>query len=135
MEHIKIASDMFDANLRCEQIIHLASQCFDETTSHVEDAFSMDWDVIWEAIGVEPQGEERHDINQTIVDSRKFGFLVQMATPVLTMIGKVGWSLSWGHYSTKWFYAESLDEIYKAAFVWEEKHRKECKSVGNATDE
>lgn len=45
------------------------------------------------------------------------GFLVQVATPVMTHKEKSS-SYSWGYYNTHWVYGDTLDDVAKHAVAW-----------------
>ena len=124
MEHKEIGQLMFDTTMRAERILHFASQGMEDSfPDDLKNAFESDWEDIWKAVGIdEPENEENWAIAETLINSNKLGFLVQMATPVPKDVGEHGYSYSWGFYQMKWFYGESLDEVYKAAGQWQESY-------------
>lgn len=117
---IRLIEQLYDANVRAEEIIHLGTQCLgDNAASVIDDALNQDWDGIWAAIGRgEPQGDELDFVAEHIVDKRIFGFLVQFATPVPKHITDDSYSFSWGWYHTRWIYADSFDDACQQALVW-----------------
>lgn len=50
--------------------------------------------------------------------SDRLGFLVQFATPVIRHHDSGGCSYSWGHYGTRWFYAETLEDAVQQGLAW-----------------
>ena len=61
----------------------------------------------------------------------KLGFAIQVATPVMSphKVGK-GCSLGWGHYYTRWVYADSLEEGVHKAIAWATTRREYEKTTG-----
>lgn len=58
-------------------------------------------------------------IVQWLIDNEKYGFLIQMASPVKTATKVRGCrSFSWGHYRTGWVYGADLDEALDNGFKW-----------------
>lgn len=65
-----------------------------------------------------------------IMEHEKYGFLVQVATPVCRNTGH-GVSYSWGHYKTKWIYGETITEVVERTKVWIKAVRENEKLKGN----
>ena len=118
-----LAQLAFDYELRAEKIIHMGTMCSTDPMADVaHEAFEDDWDQIWSAIGIEPPrlDAEYGEISEVIIDHQRFGFLVQIGTPVPQRFGTgQTYTCSWGHYQLKWFYGESMDEIYTKAAKWQ----------------
>jgi len=57
---------------------------------------------------------EWDEMEAWIDDLDLFGFLVQIETPVVDKHG----SYSWGHYTSKLFYAATFDEAVAAGLAW-----------------
>lgn len=56
-----------------------------------------------------------------LVHARRLGFLVKAATPIPMTFHASGHSYTWGLYTTKWFYVESIDQAFIDALVkWKE---------------
>ena len=58
-----------------------------------------------------------------LVDSRKFGFLVHMETPVMQPHPGGSCSYTWGRFTSRWFYADTLDQAFEKGFAWVESVR------------
>lgn len=70
-------------------------------------------------VDIEAHGYARNDsISEWLYDAGKLGFLVQFATPVMEPTGENSRSFSWGHYSIKWIYAETLDAAIDSGLKW-----------------
>lgn len=50
-----------------------------------------------------------------LLDNDRFGFLLKFATPVRDSNGN---SFSWGCYTMKWVYGDTLDEALEKGFAW-----------------
>lgn len=133
MDNSKIIKTLFEENLRAETIVHLASMCFSDGFSLIAtETFEYDSEEVWEALGlteernrlVEEEGDDLYndEIEEMLSKHKKFGFLVKMATPIPTKFhGDGGYSTcGWGSYTTKWFYAEMLEEIFERAVKWKD---------------
>lgn len=112
-----------EQDLRTEVIIHIASACHDYAFGDAaERAFQDDQEDIWPAIGLQdPDTRDLEEIGTVLFHAKKLGFLVQVATPVPTFHRGDGtsWGGSWGHYATKWIYAETFDDALSAGLVWQ----------------
>lgn len=64
-----------------------------------------------------------------LIDHQRLGFLVQVATPVMQHSKSNKSSIfSWGYYSTRWVYGETMDEVVSKAIAWANKRREFEKS-------
>lgn len=61
-------------------------------------------------------------VAQWLIEQRKLGFLVQIATPTRRWRGDVA-TYSWGSYYTKWVYGDTLDAALDRGFSWCEEMR------------
>lgn len=118
-------TELREQRLRIENLIHIGMQMqFPSLPAAVEDAFGMDHEAIADAMGI-PAAELFALGDAELVDALKIkyqkqGFLVEFATPVPSGASAQSdaYCLSWGHYQTKWFYAESLDACCAMALAW-----------------
>lgn len=122
-----------DATVRIEQIIHFGcmltdysmpesvKELFEDVTPIVDDLFpdlpaegkqeiengyfEIEWFIDW------------------INEKRRHGYGILFATPVMKPIGEGGRDYSWGHYSTKWIYADTLEEAVDKAVLWAAERR------------
>jgi hypothetical protein len=61
---------------------------------------------------------------------KRLGFLVLFATPVMKHISEGHCSYSWGHYGTRWVYADTLDDALQQGLAWvAERRAKEKEAV------
>ncbi|WP_323946749.1 hypothetical protein [Aeromonas hydrophila] len=129
MDMREIREEFFGAPIRPEVIIHLGTQCLDDSSwpSQVSDAFSFDAEKIWEAIGIAPPDEdadEKWAIESHLRRNNKFGFLVEFATPVPLNFDSngEGHSFTWGYTALKWIYADSFELACEAAIKWQDEY-------------
>ena len=113
---------MFENNIRAEAIIHIPTMLAQYAWPDIaREAFMEDEpDRIWEQIGIEPPYDldDEELIFEHLTDNRKFGYLVQFATPVPLDIEADSHHLSWGFYSMKWIYAETYEQACEKAVEW-----------------
>ncbi len=57
-------------------------------------------------------------VAERLLFARKDGYLVEYGTPIIT-----DGSYSWGHYTTEWFYGETVEDTFAAAVTWTEQTR------------
>lgn len=50
-------------------------------------------------------------ILEDILNKQRYGFFAKVSTPVRSENG----SYSWGHYTSKWIYAETVEELFEKA--------------------
>jgi hypothetical protein len=129
-----IMEKLYDATARIESVIFMAgamaaTDAFpddlndffdDEDVETIEKLFGKmpDW------VDLEGRGYERAEgIFEWLKESKKFGFLVKFATPVMTPSGPNSRSFSWGYYSTQWFYEESIEAAIEKGLAWCEERR------------
>lgn len=53
-----------------------------------------------------------------LIDEEKYGFLIKAETPVKSYYASGGASYSWGHYATKWIFAEDINTALQRAVDW-----------------
>ncbi len=120
---------------RIERMFILAGALADGLPDDVAEFLrDEDWQTLEGCFGEIPQrvkdDVEAHDdeaLPQWLQEAGKLGFVVQMATPVMTPRGN-GASYSWGHYTTKWVYGETLETALDAGFAWVESQRSKEKA-------
>lgn len=68
-----------------------------------------------------------------LLESRKLGFLLRFETPVMSPLSNGGRSFSWGMYTTRWAYGDTIAEACEKGLKWaagvrakEEKGEKEA---------
>ena len=128
----QIADEFQGRSLRAEAIIHIGSMLADEWPDIAKDAFSDDWNEIWEALCLEDEVDDEledeledgdyGEISQFLCDNVIFGFLVQFATPIPEDFTAYGHSGSWGYYTMKWIYAETYEAACAAAMKWQDEY-------------
>ncbi len=130
MKNEIIAELMFDSDIKVEKMFHLASMLnffLERLPDDLEDAFAEDYEEIFSEMKIEaPDGFSAEAIFETICAARKFGFLVEIRTPLLKPSGKRSFSCSSNCCKSKWFYRETLEEIYIAAENWVAQYREEA---------
>lgn len=130
----KLAQKLFDESARIDRTILIAGSMTDGAFSDDFNEFLDDEDesTIEECLGeipdgvdIEGHGYSRNDsVCEWLTDKEKLGFLVKFATPVMEFNLKTGHrTFSWGYYSTKWIYAETLDDAIGAGLEWVTKRR------------
>lgn len=128
-----LAEKLWEETVRIERIILIAGAMTDGAFSDDLNEFLDDEDekTIEECLGripdwvdIDGHGYSRNDsVCEWLSDQKKLGFLVKFATPVMEKRGGGSRSFSWGYYSTKWIYAETLDEAVTKGMVWVKKRR------------
>lgn len=120
----KDASILFTENtLRIESVIHIASMITDYAVSDVvRNAFEDDWDKLSALLGlnnVEPTSDYE-ELLELLIDKNKMGFLIQVATPIPDKFaeGSSSFTVSWGMYTTQWFYTETFDDVFEQSVAW-----------------
>jgi len=63
-------------------------------------------------------------IIDSLIDSEKLGFLIQVSTPTCYP----GERVSWFRYRTKWFYGQDLDFLIEIGFKWAAEQKKEMQT-------
>lgn len=129
-----LAEKLWEETVRIERIVLIAGAMTDGAFSDDLNEFLDDEDesTIEECLGripdwvdIESHGYSRNDsVSEWLSDEKKLGFLVKFATPVMEKTGVGSRSFSWGYYSTKWIYAETLDEAFNAGMKWVKQRRK-----------
>lgn len=126
---LNLLGKMCEETVRMERVIFIAgaiasgdalsddlNEFFDDTDlSDIEKLFGK----IPDYLDIDGHGYERSDsIYEWLRSIGKIGFLVQFATPVMTPSGPSSRSYSWGYYSTKWIYADSVEEAVELGMKW-----------------
>lgn len=132
---MNIPETLFDNSLRSEQIIWLASQFHNEQPCDALESLidEEDYDTlitIYSEIGLSYDPSKEEDDGPTVEEflqacqaASKFGFLVQMATPIPILFHKDdGYTTNgFGMYATEWFYTEAFDEAFvNRLLAWKE---------------
>lgn len=131
INHKQLFEKFLNASVRVEVIIHLGTMCNDYAfPDSAKDAFDEDWDGVWKALGLTdiPDGEDMdyEEITTWLYEHGKVGWLIQSATPVPTFTSDSNWHHhGWGYYTTKWVYAEAIEDAMNAAFSWPQVYRNE----------
>jgi hypothetical protein len=136
MELRQIISEFFDHSIRAESVLHLGTMCMDDAwPSIASDAFEFDCEEVWQAIGIaDPESDETEELSEYLRDSRKFGFLIQFATPVPQQFYENGHSFSWSSYTTKWIYDEVFSEACRKAIEWNAKYIEEARTKAESSN-
>jgi hypothetical protein len=125
----ELHEELFDLTIRIDKIILLAAAINEDSMS--EDLQQIleeeDYTLLEKLFGLPAQEADAQNwdhtaIREWLVDHRKFGFLIQLATPVREYFSEKSWSSSWGYYSTPWIYADTLEEAIELAKQWAEAH-------------
>lgn len=129
-----IAEKLGDETVRIERIILLAGAITDGAFSDDLNSFFDDEDeeAIVECLGeipeyvdIEGHGYSRSDsICEWLYTAKKFGFLVQFATPVMEVTDVNSRTFSWGYYSTKWVYGETIRSVISKGMAWVKSQRR-----------
>lgn len=130
---LKILEKLFDASARIERVIFIAGAlgAGDVMSDDLNEFFDdEDQEDIAKCLGdipdwvdLDARGYERGEyVFEWLRDSKKLGFLVKFATPVMEPMGKSR-SFSWGYYNTKWIYADTLEEAVDKGLSWVEQRR------------
>lgn len=129
---MKVLSKRFyDENARIEELVLLAGAIGDwHLLDAVENFFEEDFKDIESCLGELPEyvkddieSNEHDSLVEWLIDNGKLGFLLKMATPIMEQCGN-GASFSWGYYTTKWVYGDTLDSAIEAGFSWVAEQRK-----------
>lgn len=131
-----VAERFDDAIARIEKMTLLASACDYTSPSEILVEFieNEDWEILTECFGDIPEAIKEdwesaynESLFEWLFENHKLGFLLQFATPSMSNVTKRGehycGSYSWGHYLTKWLYADSLEDVMEKGFSWVESVR------------
>lgn len=121
-------------NARIERVIYLAGAIAgtDTLTEDLVDFFDDDIETVERCLGKLPSwmdpddartNELAEDICHWIYTTGRIGFLVQFATPVMEIQGGSCRRFSWGYYSTRWIYAETVDDAIDQGLAWVKERR------------
>lgn len=125
----RLLNDFDQATARIEQIIFIAGaigdgfsissplhdliqdtsdtelkEIFGDIPKHLSDEFDS-------RNGAEAFAEFAHLYN-------KLGFCVEFSTPVMKRTSATSQTYSWGHFYSKWIYAETFEDALKKGFEW-----------------
>jgi len=129
-----ILEKLMDASARFEQVIFLpgALAAGDAMSDDLTEFFDYeDIETIESSLGKIPSWvnlDDTNDICNWLSTYELLGFLVKFATPVMSPSGNGSRSFSWGYYSTKWIYAETIDAAVENGLAWV----KECRAIEDA---
>jgi len=125
VEASQLRQDFHNATLRMDVLIYLPAAISGGIAGEALEKF-VEYDLADEVEtngllfpGVEGLSEDElrgdWEANVDYIASRhsEVGFLAELARPVFTR-----GSYSWGHYNTRWFYGETIEEIMKQAITW-----------------
>lgn len=113
-----------ESTVRIEKCIPLfgAFSC-DEPSAELEEFFDeasdADFDRLFHGLDV----DNMDTFLQSLILSERLGFLVQIATPVMRPFGGTSFQYSWGHYYTRWIYADSIQHLVDQAVAWAAERR------------
>ena len=125
----ELAENLFNASVRVEQMFWIpgiTAQPPREFEDFLSDEIAGDCaPAVLEALpflkGMIDEGAEAEDVVAEMNFRRKIGFIAQVATPRPYDIRKDGsHSFTWGHYHTKWLYADTLESLSEQAVTWAE---------------
>ncbi|WP_210498729.1 hypothetical protein [Vibrio crassostreae] len=112
-------TEMFDNNVRIDELYHLGTQVIlDSVPDTVRDLILENWYDFWSVMGVKPDEDMSDDeiLEELAWDLRnryrKTGFIAKVAYPAPRNFSDdySSWDFSWGFYSTKLVYGESMQE-------------------------
>lgn len=126
-----------DATVRFEQVFWLGGVLTDLTALPYDfrEALSAEWESILSPFNdaTDYLGFDEDDNDafaEWLFNSRRFGFLVKVATPIMQPLTKVT-LYSWEHCATQWLYAETIQEATQQATVWAQTQRLQEKAKAN----
>lgn len=130
----QLSRKLEQATARVETMIHLGCMVTDASSlPEALDDLLQDDDTLVQAFPDMPEWvkaalDSRHErgeaFSEWVCQEEKFGFVIQFATPVMRNIDKNGCgSYSWGYYSTRWVYGETLEEAVTNGIAWVAKRR------------
>ena len=114
------------ASIRIEKCIPLFGAFGDERPSDdladfLDEADPEDFERLFP--GFEVASDDHEAFAYELFSQARFGFLVQVATPVMRPVTKSSMSYSWGNYYTRWLYAGTVDDIVSLAEAWAAERR------------
>jgi hypothetical protein len=130
MNHTEINETLFEHTIRIENLIYLAGALTTDSLPPVlNDLIEEDPDRVSETFPempssiLEDEDSAVESVREWLVDNQLLGFMVQVATPVMTPLSADAWRYSWGYYRTQWIYAETLAEALSKATRWADECR------------
>ena len=135
----EIFQELDDATARIETLLHIGGmamnanmlpECLremlrDQSNQELLELFPGISENLLEGI----DSEEYTELWDWLVRNEQLGFLVQFATPVMRRRGIIS-TYSWGDYTTKWIYADTLGESVALGLKWVADYRaKELKQI------
>lgn len=133
MRHRELARAFFDADLRVDCIVHIATMLTHYAWPENIRSAMEDWpDEFWSAIGfgknrieeiaelLEDRISGQEEVSSQLFQLNKLGFVVLFATPVPTFHKNMkGYSTcGFGHCHCQWVYADTLEEAYAKGVEW-----------------
>lgn len=129
-------------SLRIEAVIDLASaiecdQFYRPDGAHEDliDYLAMGWNQhcdqsmkpLFDAAGrlIEDEVDEE-EIAGAFAMRGLYGYVVQFALPVYLRATEDSTSYSWGHYRSKWIYADRIEDAWSIAVDWAKRHKAEA---------
>jgi len=143
MDNISVAKEMESVTLRTEKIVYLATSLSESLADDVKELLE-DSSVkeLTEMFGKLPgpvvealREGDNEELVMWLIDSEKFGFVFQFASPIHEQVGTsvMFWSYSWGYYRTKLIYGETIEKILRDGIEWayecEKKDKAKIKTV------
>lgn len=129
-----IFENLMDASARFEKVIFLAGALAagDAMSDDLTEFFDYeDIETVESYFGKIPDWvclNDTNDICEWLSTCDRLGFLVHVATPVMSPTSNGSRSFSWGYYNSKWIYAETMDAAVEKALAWV----KECRANEDA---
>lgn len=122
MQYSNLADQFEESNLRVEKLIHIATMALPGSMADdVFEAFEDGGDELWSALELDSSYDDSWEIWENLYKHKKLGFLGEFATPIPKYVSSSMYVWSWGRYTTKWIYAETLESLYLQAVDWQEK--------------
>lgn len=126
----KLQEKLADATLRMDRVIILAGALVDADSPADEFdnfiSYGSDLETLQRLFPDAPRyvlDEDNEDewfdlLCEWLCESGTLGYLVQFATPVMRPLTNTVRSFSWGHYNTRWEYAETLNAVVAKGLAW-----------------
>lgn len=115
------------ADLRIDRTINLAGAIAarDAVSQDLEEFLTEQEDIIERCLGPLPSwlveeldtGSAGDAVTEWLWESRKYGWLLWVTTPVMTH-DATGSTFSWGYCNSHWTYGDTFDEAVEKALTW-----------------
>lgn len=120
---------MSEANVRVDQLFHIATMMTDGVMSHELLTLLTGWQTteLVEAWGW-PEGLDSSEyICERLVDESRYGWLAEVHAPLPRFTEGGSEFFSWGHCLTEVLYADTYPKLVDAAIEWAERMRTEAR--------